>query len=303
MKNIGSLGHYSDLGMRYLRLIVVMITSLVLSACDFPSGSSNDNPNSNPELPAADTTPPIIAFIAPEDGETLTDRRPVFTLAYSDNVSINTSFLIVLVNGQANTLDCSISLTTAECAPFTDLALGDYSIVASIADISGNGAATEINIKIEEARDTVAPTLMITAPTDGSSSTNSRPDILVSYSDETGLDLSTFTALFDGEDVTERCLIETEGASCVTEEDYAVGTHTVAASIQDLAGNEATNSIVFSVDEPPDTNSPSISIDTPSDGAILTDRRPTLIISFTDDREIDTSSFSLFLNDQELKSG
>jgi len=93
--------------------------------------------------------------------------------------------------------------------------------------------------------DTVPPSLAIVAPAQPVVVNAASPPIGVAYHDGgSGVDTSTLQILLDGQDLTAVCTANAGSASCVPPP-LAAGTHTVAASLRDHAGNAASATSSF----------------------------------------------------------
>jgi hypothetical protein len=92
--------------------------------------------------------------------------------------------------------------------------------------------------------------------------------ITVTYADTgSGVDLMTLRILLDGGDITAACFVWATMARC-GEIGLQDGQHSIVVSIRDMAGNIATTSTQVMQDAVP----PRLSIDTPVDGMVTTDR-------------------------------
>jgi hypothetical protein len=133
------------------------------------------------------------------------------------------------------------------------LADGDHTVEVRAFDMAGNGDTDSVSFSV----DATAPTVAITSPEDGAcldsdtvvvtwTVSETGPDITVSYRIDGGYwdvatgDSATFSSLDEGE-------------------------HTVEVKVSDVADNEYTASVTFTVD----TVSPSVSITSPEDGDLV----------------------------------
>jgi len=86
--------------------------------------------------------------------------------------------------------------------------------------------------------DTTAPSLAITAPPDVVVG-DTQPQIAVAYSDATsGVDPASLVVTLDGGALA--CVTSTSGATCSPASPLSAGSHSIAASVRDRAGNPAT---------------------------------------------------------------
>jgi len=283
---------------RFLQAFSLFVIATILAGCGLPFSASQ----SDDDLPVVDNIPPDISFAAPLDNERTTNLRPVFSINYSDNDVVNTNSLGVLIGDESIVQTCAINVTAAECTPDKDLPLGEVTVTASVSDMSGNESTVSITIFVEAPPDTTDPEISVTDPSDGSSTTNRRPDISVNFSDDVEIDISSFGAVLGGQDITTFCDVTINGASCSPGSDVPFGEVELIVNVSDIAGNSATDTISFTIEMEPDTTAPTISIVQPSAGVTLTNRRPLINVDFSDDRSIVRSSFSLIVDGQDLTS-
>jgi hypothetical protein len=93
--------------------------------------------------------------------------------------------------------------------------------------------------------DTVPPVLAILSPSQPVLVNVPSPSISVTYQDAgSGVDTSTLKVAIDGQDLTFLCNVAAQAAAC-TSPALAAGTHTIAASVSDHAGNVATATSSF----------------------------------------------------------
>jgi hypothetical protein len=151
---------------------------------------------------------------------------------------------------------------------------GTYRLQVVVSDRAANTTTVEGGFEI----DTVAPSLAVTSPS-GYVATAS-PVFSVTYHDEgSGIDLASLRLVVDG---TDRASALTKGplqASGTLADPLADGSHSLAASVRDLAGNST------EVAPPPftvDTVAPTAAVVAPADGAYLGTSQPTLTITYSD---------------------
>ena len=220
-----------------------------------------------------DLTPPALAISAPA-AVFLNDSTPAIVVDYADALSgVELTTLSIRIDGTELVGTCAVAAASAVCeAP--PLAEGDHLIEASLSDRVGNSAAASFAFTL----DTTPPTIAITAPLDPFIS-EAAPELVVSYADDrVGVDTATLTVLADGVDVTASCTVAPAGATCQLV-GLGEGSHTLAVSIEDRAGNSASDSVTPVVDLTP----PEI-VATPSPAANAAGWNSTTVtVSFTCD--------------------
>lgn len=151
--------------------------------------------------------------------------------------------------------DCADAISgIASCtAPTTMSAEGaDQVVMGTAIDLAGNSATTSVSVNLDKS----APTITNMLPADGSILTD-QPAIGGDFADAlAGVDTSAVHILLDGVDVTGDAAVSTSGFSLIPAAALGPGTHTVAVTIADMAGNGAAASTNFTVEAanegPPD---------------------------------------------------
>ncbi|MDW5564282.1 MAG: NosD domain-containing protein [Methanomassiliicoccus sp.] len=120
--------------------------------------------------------------------------------------------------------------------------------------------------------DTTAPTLTITSPVSGSTTTATHPTISWTASDASGI--AYFQIVRDGGSWVQ---LSSSQTSYTTVNSLAGGSHTVTVRAVDTVGNYKDATVVFSVSTASaDTTAPSLMIVSPSNGATTTATHPTI---------------------------
>ncbi|HEX4965048.1 MAG TPA: Ig-like domain-containing protein [Thermoanaerobaculia bacterium] len=238
-----------------------------------------------------DLAAPQIAIVAPTAGSYLATTKPAIHVTYQDNIAVDLQSLHILVNGVDRTSLFAKTSTGATWTPTSSTALpqGANQITAKIADTAGNLASTSIAFNV----DLTKPVLTITSPAAGSHQGSSSAPVTVTYRDDQALDLPTLQVTVDGHAVAM-----TAGASSATgtATGLAGGSHTLAASVKDKAGNAATATVTFVVD----TAAPSIKVVAPAPGAFVRTASPTITIDYSG--SVNTATFKASLNGADITS-
>jgi len=183
----------------------------------------------------------------------------------------------------------------------TTVALTEGSSTITVVATDGTGQQTQKTLTVT--RDSVAPSIAVTAPTNGSVLASGTPAIAVTYSDPSpsgGLDTSTFTALLDGSNVAASFSVSADGATYTPSTPLAEGSHTVQVTLSDRAGNSRSASSTFTVD----TRAPELTM-TPPAGTLSSSSALTVAANYVDPTPgsgIDASSFGAILDQQDVSS-
>jgi hypothetical protein len=236
-----------------------------------------------------DLTPPTMQILQPAAGSYLNTTTPQIQLAYSDNVAVNTGSLHVTVNGVDVSSQFSRTATGASATLSAPLAQGGNNIVATISDTAGNQttASTVFNV------DTTPPTITIVHPAAGSLHGSATVEFSIQFSDDQAIDTGSLGVTMDGNPLAATTTLTSASGSTT----LADGNHTLAASIRDKAGNQASASSTFSVD----TALPDIHIIQPAPGAILNNPTPVIQLQYSDP-DIDTTSLKITVDGTDVSS-
>ena len=155
--------------------------------------------------------------------------------------------------------------------------------------------------------DRTPPVVTWTAPTDGSSSSDTTPALAVSYRDSTGsgepaasgVDPETLSVTLDGADRTALFVKRSGDASAALPAELALaqGLHRLVARVRDRAGNAAEATASFRVD----SNPPRVVFAEPAGGSYV---RPPVRLRLTtqDDRALDGLTLQVLVNGSDRTS-
>ena len=120
-----------------------------------------------------------------------------------------------------------------------------------------------------------------------------RPNITATYGDElSGVNTTTVALTLDGVNVTANATVTATGLSFTPATNLAAGQHTVNLSVSDQAGNTASRTATFTINQTPPVIDP-----LPLDGQTLRALRPTLTASYHSETfPINTASVALLLD-------
>jgi len=216
---------------------------------------------------------PVIQFSSPLDGELLGTASPPIILTYTPNADPST--LVLQSQPVAVSFTCTPGATSASCTPDGPLAEGLDTLTATIEDGIGQlSAPATVQVTV----DTLPPTLILTAPAEGSTVGSSQPQIELDYADAgAGIDTSSLSLLLDGTPLAATCNFLATGAQCVPDAPMADGPHTVAATVADLSGKvSAPDQVGFTVDTS-DTVPPVLTVTSPVSGSVTTDPQTSFV--------------------------
>ena len=240
----------------------------VITASTVDSGALPGADSISITVIAAPNTPPAVTIVTPADGSSSTD---------GDSVSFSGTAIDAEDGDISASLDWTSSLdgtiaTDAAAFATTTLSVGTHVITASTTDSGALLGADSIIITVNAVVNT-PPVVTITAPADGSSSTDGD---LVSFTG-TAIDAEDgdISATLDWSSDLDGVLA-TDTASFATAA-LSVGTHVITASTTDSGALPGADSITITVNAVVNTP-PVVTILTPADGSSSTDGD---LVSFT----------------------
>jgi len=187
-----------------------------------------------------DTVAPTYTIQTPAANAFLNTSTPTFTVVYQDDSSgVDTSKFALRVDGIDRTNRFTVTATGASgvLQPSDALPDGTHQVEVTVVDLAGNSAPI---VPQSFLVDTVPPVISISAPLAASFTNNNHPSISVTYSDTgSGIDVTTLQVLIDGVDHTTEFTATATGATGSPAAALLDGSHTISASIKDLAGNQS----------------------------------------------------------------
>jgi len=203
-----------------------------------------------------DTVNPTISIASPNDGDILNTQSVTIYWSGSDFGSGIDHYEIKIDS------DTWKNVGTASSYTFTSLSDGTHTVYVKAVDVAGNEAIDSIEIII----DTEEPSVAITSPRNDSMFNSNAITIHWTGSDSnSGID--HYEIQVDSGSWNNVGMSTSYTISSLTD-----GSHTVYVKAIDKAGNSAEDSVSFTVD----TANPSISITSPSDGAIFNESSVTV---------------------------
>jgi uncharacterized repeat protein (TIGR01451 family) len=207
---------------------------------------------------AVDMTAPFVTLDSPAPGSSTRDRQPTLSGTAEPGATIT-----VIVDGRTIGTTVANAMGAWSLVPTTPLAEGPHTAEIIARDAAGNEGRAGGNFTI----DTVAPTVRVTEPADGSITNN--PGVPIVGAAEPG---AAVTVILDGVEVATVVADGTGRWSYAPTMPLADGPHTVEAIARDAAGNEGRDSSAFVID----TRAPDLDITAPATGDTTNNPRPTI---------------------------
>jgi YVTN family beta-propeller protein len=261
--------------------------TIIATATDNASNSTE----SLPVIVTVDFNPPAIDIASPATGSVINTFNVSVQVNYSDTASgINPASLTVLLDGADITSLLTVTVSGATgIIPVTE---GSHTLTAAVSDNAGNpGAALSTFAAV------VPPVINIIQPANFSASNSPSQAVVIIYSDiGSGLDLGSLIVELNGVSVTSSLTITAGTASGTVT--ATLGGNLLSVSISDNAGNVATATSSFAVDN---LTPPSISIIQPTDGSTVLVSTPLIQIALSDaETGVDLSTLSILINGVEM---
>lgn len=251
-----------------------------------------------------DHTPPLINIVTPTANSHINTATPNIEVTYSDPVGagepaasgVNTTTLKATLDGVDRTSLFTVRSSDASAAIPTNLALssGLHTLVISLQDNAGNQATDTSKFTV----DLGAPQIQIVQPVLGSYLNTTTPTISLQYSASAGVNLSSLKVLVNGTDLSSLFTKTNTGATTTLSAANALpqGANQIVASIQDLAGNQASASTSFNIDTTP----PTISFSHPVLNSYFGSSTVAVAVQYADDQAIDPTQLKVTVDGMAL---
>jgi hypothetical protein len=246
------------------------------------SGSVASPPNTF----TVDTVPPTITLTAPADGSSSNQRQPSLSGVAGTAPDDLRSVTVDIYSGPSTSGTLVETLRTSVASDGTywvfgygggyGLSDGTYTAQAEQSDSAGNVGKSSANTFTV---DTVAPTVTLTGPADGSSTNQSQPSFSGVAGAQPG-DSGSVTVEVYGGSTASGTPVQTLSAQAQSDGSYSIsatsplpdGTYTAQAEQSDSAGNLGQSpASTFTIDTPP----PAVTLNSPANGAYINRSQPT----------------------------
>lgn len=248
-----------------------------------------------------DLTPPVISGLMPPNGGFATPT-PAISAVITDSGGSGLDPASIIVTLDGSSIPASVTLSgpnnaSVQATPGSPLAGGLHTLTISASDRAGNAAVPGSSTF---AIDLVPPTILLTAPGNGSFTNNPKPPVAATITDTggSGVDPASVVVRLDGLIIPASVLLSDPNTASVTAVPAAAlarGPHLVTVDARDRAGNIAsTASASFGIDLSP----PAIQITAPPGGSATNNEKPTVsaLVTDTGGSGVDPASLILRLN-------
>lgn len=245
-----------------------------------------------------DFAPPDLKVASPENQTTISDNTPLISADYFDESGIDTSSVILEVDGQDVTSSATVTTTDVSYTPSTPLSEGTHDVYLEVKDDSSNqNKATATWWFVV---DTLPPLIMNPQPMNESSTTETMPTISAFFFDISGINTTSVVLRVDKIDVTSNATVNTGSVSYVPPIPLSDGVHNVHLEVSDKSSpqNKAIETWWFLVDTQP----PTIWNLQPWNHTTTNNDRPLIGASYSDDSGIDVLSVSLEVDTIDVTS-
>jgi outer membrane protein assembly factor BamB len=241
-----------------------------------------------------DSTPPIITNLQPPDASITNDNTTTISVDYSDPSGINTSSVMLKVDGIDVTSSATVTANGVSYIPGTVLSDSIHTVYLEVKDNYGNLATATWTFTV----DTLPPIITNLQPPDSTTTNDSTPIIGGNYTDISGINLSSVLLEVDGIDVTSFATITVSNVSYLPGMALSEGIHTVYLEVRDNVGNLAIETWSFTVDTVP----PIITNLQPPDASTTNDSIPIISADYSDSSGINVSSVLLMVDGIDVTS-
>ena len=228
-----------------------------------------------------DSNSPRIGDLTPGDRTFVGSRRPRVAASFDESGSgVAVGSVRLSVDGVDRTGEATATATGVSWIPAADLVEGPHEVVVEARDQLGNAGTAAWSFSV----DATAPTLSFANLSPRLVSVSRTIRIEVAHADSTsGIDRTSFNLSIDGVDASAGCIVGVEDTSCFSPP-LATGDHQVAATVRDLAGNEASASAGLSLIV--DLDAPVVELRAPLDGSLTNNANVDVQGSVLDDGEV-----------------
>jgi hypothetical protein len=245
-----------------------------------------------------DFTPPTISNLQPVNQTTVGHNTPLIGASYSDPSGIDTSSVLLRVDGVDRTASATVTASDVTYTPVVTLSEGVHNVYLEVQDDTPNNNRATASWWFTV--DTIAPTITNLQPVNESSIGDSTPTIGATYADLSGIDTGSVILLVDSVDITAQATVTASDVSYTPAGPLADGVHDVSLEVSDLSSpqNVARKTWWFLVDTQP----PAITNLQPANQSYTSDATPSIGASYSDPSGIDTTSVRLWVDAIDVTS-
>jgi chitodextrinase len=214
-----------------------------------------------------DTTPPGVTILSPQDQSTLSaSALTAISAQYSDSGSgINSATVRLALDGADITALSQVTAAAISYTPAQPYAVGTHSVSLTVGDLAGNVVVATWGFTVAG-----LPTISGQTPKDVVLPGGAKPEVGAVYAGTgSDIDVTNVSLLLNGQNVTTQAIVTTAGVLYVVPRSLAVATHSVTLTVPDFAGNVASSTWTFAVDDP----APNFYDESPRD-VFIVDRNP-----------------------------
>ena len=246
-----------------------------------------------------DTISPAITDLLPVNHSIISDSTPAISASYSDSSGVDTSSVVLTLDSIDVTPSATVTAFDVSYTPASPLSDATHYLSLTLEDSSSNHnvAVATWQFKV----DTTPPVVMSMDPANRSTVTTTTPDIVASYADASGIDITSVVLKLDSVDVTSSSVIYLSDVTYSPPAPLAFGRHDVYFSVGDIAtpANTAIRTWWFVIDNVP----PTITNLRPADQAITSVKTPMIGADYADPSGIQQDTVVVTLDFVNVTSG
>ncbi|UCD92529.1 MAG: VCBS repeat-containing protein [Methanobacteriota archaeon] len=262
-----------------------------------------DKSNNSFTIPPVETTPPVISGLLPINQSVIGNAMPIIGANYSDVSGINTTSVLLMVDGIDGTPSAIVTDSNVTYIPALPLSDGIHDVYLEVRDDSINQNKAVVTWQFTV--DTQPPDITNLLPNNGSTVGDDTPTISASYSDPSGIDTGSVMLKLDTVDVTASSTITPTGVMYTPVVPLPNGRHNVSLQVNDSSTpmNTAVKTWWFNVDTTiVDTIPPSITNMQPINESIIGDASPVIRADYADSSGIDITTVVLEVDSIDVTS-
>ncbi len=237
-----------------------------------------------------DTVPPVVTTVSPTANQVLGAATVAVAVLYSDNHELNLDSFRATIDGVAVPVVVDADSASGSMSGLVD---GPHLLTLSIADRAGNVRTTTTAFST----DTGGPQIAVVTPPNGVLLNLRNPELLVTFEDGQGLDLSSLRIRVNGADRTADFTRTATDARATLADALPEGVNTIAVEIRDQASNLGAASSSFTLD----VTAPSVTVRAPIANAFLNDPTPDVQIELADSLTgVEPTATRIFVDDIDV---